>query len=518
MVEDASWRDKYKKLAREFEGLEKQQRVATDQSRQLFQALALGLQGGSAELDRSLERLNLHFGEGSQIELKPVIKEIMRHSRDADSKKVRISEELKSTLTDWSRQLEKLDREQAKAEDLADLVTHLPESTEALYTLSPVVRRLVNLQDQLLAGVYRGEEIDHQATSRPESTLSVKVTREVVQWLTQLTAALQKIGADDQLVRPIVNQLSGLSDPQQIAGVIADLVRLVQQLEPDMTQEFENYLLTLNEQLEMVEQYLDESRNAEHKALLEHQELDKALRHDVSQIHSSVKSSKDLEALKVSVTSQLAKIVRTMNDYSKGETDREKQLQERYDNLLQKVRAMEVESEHIKERIEEEQRQARTDVLTGLPNRLAFNDQMKSELARKRRYGTSLSFCVGDIDHFKQVNDQYGHPAGDKLLALLSRTLRRELREIDFVARIGGEEFAFIFTNTDLEQAKLVVEKLREAVQASPYHFQGTPLTITMSCGLVEAGESDDSDTLYARADRLLYQAKSEGRNRVVAG
>lgn len=536
MTEDASWRDKYKKLAREFEGLEKQQRLTTDQSRQLFQAMALGLQGGSAELDRSLEQLNQQFAEGKPGELKPIIKEITRYTRETDSRKVRIADELRASLTDWTRQLEKLDHRQTTSDTLSELLVNLPEATEALYALSPLVRRLVNLQDTLLASVgsaggdmsagasqggdgqsAKGQVGEGQAgAGQGAEAFSAKVTREVVQWLTQLTTALRKVGADDQLVTRLLKQLSGLKEPQKLAGVIADLVRLVQQLEPDMTQEFEDYLLSLNQQLEVVEQYLAENRHAEHKALLEHQELDKALRHDVSEIHSSVKASKDLDALKVSVTRQLAKIVRTMNDYSKSETDREERLQERYDKLLEKVRSMEAESEHIKARIEEEQRQARTDVLTGLPNRLAFMDQVRAELARSVRYGSPFSFCVGDIDHFKQVNDQYGHPAGDKLLALLARTLRRELRETDFVARIGGEEFAFIFTNTGLDQAKPVADKLREAVQASPYHFQGTPLTITMSFGLVEVADGDDADTLYARADKLLYQAKAAGRNRVL--
>ncbi|WP_409522661.1 sensor domain-containing diguanylate cyclase [Nitrincola sp. MINF-07-Sa-05] len=512
MNQDASWREKYKKLAREFEVLEKQQNRAADQSKQLFQAMALGMQGANADLDSSLARLNQHFSEGEQVELKPVIKEIMRHSRDADSKKVRISDELRNTLTDWSRQIEKLDRDKAKADALSDILVQLPEATEALYSVSPLVKRLVQLQDSLLA-VALADTGASQAKGGDKAAFSRKVTKEVVQWLTQLTSALQKVGADDQLVQQVVNQLSGLSDPQKIAGVIADLVRLVQQLEPDMTQEFEDYLLSLNEQLGVVEQFLIENRHAEHQALLEHKELEKALRRDVNVIHSSVKSSKDLNALKVSVTSQLAKIVRTMDNYRKGETDREGQLQARYDKLLEKVRSMEVESEHIKARIEEEQRQARTDVLTGLPNRLAYIDQVKAELARTARYGAPFSFCVADIDHFKPVNDQYGHPAGDKLLSLLSKTLRRELRETDFVARIGGEEFAFIFTNTQLEQAKQVAEKLREAVQASPFHFQGTPITITMSFGLVEVSGGESADELYARADRLLYQAKGSGRN-----
>ena len=161
---------------------------------------------------------------------------------------------------------------------------------------------------------------------------------------------------------------------------------------------------------------------------------------------------------------------------------------------------------------------AGTDDLTSLPNRRVFKEALMHEIQRAKRYGTPLSLTLFDLDHFKQVNDTHGHPAGDRVLVAATHAVERNLRESDVFARVGGEEFAVLLPNTSEEGALDFAERLRAALQAiSPLALQ-VDAQITASFGVVEFDrDSDDStgERLIAAADAALYNAKWLGRNRV---
>lgn len=158
------------------------------------------------------------------------------------------------------------------------------------------------------------------------------------------------------------------------------------------------------------------------------------------------------------------------------------------------------------------------DPLTGLANRRALFDQFAHEIARARRAGEDLSVCVLDLDHFKQINDRYGHAAGDTVLVRVAERLRQILRETDRIGRIGGEEFVLVLPATGRIGAKNVVERCRAVLYDTPIVLDdGTPLTVSASFGVVAAApdmETTESQ-LVSRADEALYQAKQRGRNRV---
>ena len=159
-------------------------------------------------------------------------------------------------------------------------------------------------------------------------------------------------------------------------------------------------------------------------------------------------------------------------------------------------------------------RLARHDVLTGLPNRLAANERLREELLRMKRSHLPYAVLMIDVDHFKRVNDQHGHAVGDQVLQRVSQCLRGPLRESDFVSRLGGEEFLVLLPHTDETGARLVAEKLRQAVENAPDPTAGL---VTISVGLAMAAPTQDNqDTPVQMADARLYAAKQGGRNRVV--
>lgn len=163
--------------------------------------------------------------------------------------------------------------------------------------------------------------------------------------------------------------------------------------------------------------------------------------------------------------------------------------------------------------------QATTDPLTRLKNRRAFYQEGKHGLALSLRNNTPMSLMLLDLDHFKEINDTYGHHAGDKVLIAIAGLLRRMSRAVDTVARVGGEEFAIVLPGTGRDGAIVLAERIRMTIEKAPFQAHGEPLTLTMSIGVATYGTDspDTIDELLKLADRRLYTAKKEGRNRVCA-
>jgi diguanylate cyclase (GGDEF)-like protein len=167
------------------------------------------------------------------------------------------------------------------------------------------------------------------------------------------------------------------------------------------------------------------------------------------------------------------------------------------------------------------ERRATTDVLTGVANRRHFTETAEREINRARRYGNKLSVLMLDIDHFKKVNDTYGHAVGDEVLKILPGVVQPLLRKLDFMGRLGGEEFAVVLVETDGDGAAVVAERLRKGLQAVEVRALGVHLHFTVSIGCTEVRVNEQAEDLkraLERADEALYKAKESGRNRVVVG
>ncbi len=158
---------------------------------------------------------------------------------------------------------------------------------------------------------------------------------------------------------------------------------------------------------------------------------------------------------------------------------------------------------------------SRRDPLTGLWNRLAFDEALAREVELARRAHRPLSLVVLDVDHFKHINDQYGHDAGDAILRCIAATAQRCCRASDMVFRYGGEEFVLLLGNTDQMGACRLAERLRRQVARSQCLYDGVPLRATVSLGVAAWRDGEDGEHLFRRADEALYQAKAAGRNRV---
>lgn len=183
------------------------------------------------------------------------------------------------------------------------------------------------------------------------------------------------------------------------------------------------------------------------------------------------------------------------------------------ENLRQQV---EEATEELRRQRDAAERAARTDSLTGVASRGAFTETAEAEIQRALRYRQPLCMVLIDLDHFKTVNDTHGHASGDAVLASFARTIFREVREVDVIGRLGGEEFAVLLPNISAGEAVQVAERMRYAVEASELRVNGHPLQYTASFGVAEFDPRELSlSSLLSRADSALYDAKRRGRNRV---
>jgi len=159
---------------------------------------------------------------------------------------------------------------------------------------------------------------------------------------------------------------------------------------------------------------------------------------------------------------------------------------------------------------------AMTDVLTSLLNRRAFLNRAKEEIQQSIRYHHPLSLMMIDLDHFKNINDTYGHSTGDQLLCFAAETLKNNIRNVDILARLGGEEFGIMMPDTKLMSAVELAERLRSVVESTPYAVEGHETGLTVSIGVASTNEAQQEiDALLKDADIALYNAKNQGRNRV---
>lgn len=184
-------------------------------------------------------------------------------------------------------------------------------------------------------------------------------------------------------------------------------------------------------------------------------------------------------------------------------------------NTLEKFRL----KQEVKEAVNKMAEMSVRDELTGLYNRRYLMEALDREASRVDRYQTDLTLCILDLDHFKNINDTHGHPAGDEVLKNVATLLKNSVRKNDVTCRYGGEEFAVIFPNTSLADAKRMCERFRRQIENTSITYHNEKIQVTVSIGIARfmAGSDESTDDLLKNADHSLYKAKASGRNRVVS-
>ena len=362
-----------------------------------------------------------------------------------------------------------------------------------------------------------GADSDYALPAAPEpgySAIAAHVESSLLGLLGELPVPERHQGQAEQLRE----RIEGGLNLYELVPVLDDLAVLLLAIADVGQREFEGYLKQLNERLSSFQGSLKDAHEGYVDSVNAARELDSDLRQQVDGLSSSVQQAVDLDSLKNLVENRLSGLLDTMAHYQQQRDERDHLAADRLQALVERVESMEQEAKGFRDHLEEQRQKSLLDPLTGLANRAGWNERLELEMARWQRYGGELMLAVVDIDHFKRINDNYGHLAGDKVLKIIAHELRKRLRKTDFIARFGGEEFVLLIPATPMEGGMQLLETLRSGIEACPFHFKGEPVTITLSAGISAFADGDFSDQVFERADKALYRAKHAGRNRVECG
>jgi len=304
----------------------------------------------------------------------------------------------------------------------------------------------------------------------------------------------------------------------ELLPILDDLATLMLAITDSGQHEFEAYLQQLNERLESFQSNLQAASEGHADNRSAAREMDTQIREQVDGLQSSMQDAADLDDLKHVLENHLEGLLGTMDQHQKQRDEREQEVAARLQGLAERVAHMEQEAQGYREHLEEQRQKAMIDPLTGLPNRAAWSERLDHEIVQWQQHGNTLLLAMLDLDHFKNINDNYGHLAGDKVLKIIASVLRKRLRGTDFIARFGGEEFVLLMPATSPAMGAKLLETMRAAIEACPFHFKGERVTITISMGMSAFRTGEHSDLVLKRADQALYRAKNAGRNRIEMG
>jgi diguanylate cyclase len=340
--------------------------------------------------------------------------------------------------------------------------------------------------------------------------------------LRHLLLLLVKLNWPAQLKEDIAaleSKLGEQAQPEAVEAVVQGLTRIVSTVLGDLQvgmKATESFLADLTTRLKELDKFVMAGRDLSEASIESGRKLDKMVKQQVGEIESSVQGAEDLRQLQQQVASYIDAIRTHMDEHLDAAEQRYQVSQENEEALRKRLAEVERETGLLRKKVLEAQAHSTQDVVTGLPNRKAYEQRLAEEVSRWQRYQTPLVLSVWDMDDFKQINDRFGHQAGDKALRIIGQLLQKRLRKTDFVARYGGEEFVMLFSGSEMDEVYRVAEEIRKAVEGSPFHSEGKRITLTISCGLSDFRQGDTPKAVFKRADKALYEAKEQGKNRCI--
>jgi len=382
----------------------------------------------------------------------------------------------------------------------------------------PEQERLISLLDKAVDAQSLqewGEQLKDWSAGLQTSTAELSASEALIQLLERLDLPLELTEDVERLKLRLDGEKTVASLTRSMTD-IADLIARARSQVQEEKNEIEAFLSDLTDRLTQIDESLENTFQGERDAAQQRKDFGDRVNAEVQGIEDSVQEAQDLDNLKSSIRTRIDAIQSHMDAYRKMETEREERSASEIKELSAQLDTFQSEVSTLHRKLEQAREAATQDALTGLPNRMAYDERIQEEIERARRYQRPLSLAIIDVDFFKKINDKFGHPAGDKVLKILAEVFKKRTRDSDFVARMGGEEFMLVLTETSADDALIVTDKLRGVIEQANFHFRDTAVPVTVSCGITDYSEGDSVEELYSRADEALYEAKEGGRNRCV--
>ena len=376
------------------------------------------------------------------------------------------------------------------------------------------------------------EELARRAESLTTTVVAVDATSPVptitfpatdIQTRLAVKSLLDRLAADDPkdpLAAALLLELGAARNDTALASVIGRAADLVHERSERLQRErlqIAEILAEVTKRLDEMAGYLSDSNHASRSHFEDTQTYNETVMTQMRELTDEVAGATELGVLQSLVNTRLERVAQHVSNFRAREEFRLLEVNGRAERMRRRIAELERETTDLHSRLDNEKLGARVDPLTGIANRKAFEERFAQEISQQPRGELAVVMLLWDLDNFKNINDSYGHRAGDRVLQSVAACFMAAVRGNDFVARIGGEEFVMLLSGTKIAQAMLIANQVRSAVEALRFHFRGTPVRVTVSCGLTELQESDVAEAAFDRADTALYRAKHNGKNVCVA-
>ena len=553
-----NWREKYLNALDEQEQLEKKCASQQELLRSALVRVCIAADGQDETLDRIMAKLREELrGDMNPTEVGSLMTQLDTAAVALEQQREQGAQDIRQALMDVGTPLQHFTLSRGVKRELNDYLTQLPQRSKKVHLYPALLQQLASIQQQALNEIEQPktglfDKIMGSKTSTKTATASDASDEELIADLppisdlqssppppasplnNSLVADKNYLSADYsvQLIRVLNQFFTSLENEDSIQAKVEatrrkleqgvsvnslipllDSVRdLVMEAYLAANQAFATYLKNVNQELAEIYMLLGGAVKNTRDERTASRKLQADMMREMSDLESTAASATDINQLKNTVKSQLGNIRQVIDHYQ--HTDQAQQfLAEQLQTLGAKIKTMEMEAEKNRTNLEKHRQKALLDTLTELPNREAYNERASAEVQRWQRYGRPLSIAIFDIDHFKNINDSYGHQAGDRVIKVIGRSIAKRLRAVDFFCRYGGEEFVALMPETDGQTALVVLEKVRAAIADTAFNYKDQPMAITVSAGLTEFKTNDSLDSAFERADQALYTAKATGRN-----
>lgn len=476
--------------------------------------LSLVSKGIDVDLDNKLARLRQELAKGIDLEkILPFIEATTEQLKLLETKQLQDVKKAQLSLTEAGKLLQKQrGLPDQLRRDLRELLSKVDEPSPSVNTFLPHLTHLTQLYQSALSAKHDLAKQNEPAEIGHYDAICRQISVE----LTNLLSALAFEGKYAKSIEGIrLSLLSELTIEKLLDACLHTIEIIIDSIN-DERQSAQHFLLKLNEALTSVQQSLVSSLTSSNDIKQKMQALNEQIERQIDLLSKETKSATSLEQLQSMVSSKLGVITSSLKDKEQLERQERELMLQALNSMAERLKELEEEANQFKKRLAEQKFRSLQDALTELPNRAAFDERYELEVKRAKRSGRPLSIVLADVDHFKNINDNFGHSAGDKTLKVIAKALKQSLRETDFIARYGGEEFILLFPDTDCKDLVVPLNTIREKIKRIPFKFKDTNVPITISFGATELRTADTNREAFDRADDALYDAKRSGRDKVV--
>ncbi|MDP5144902.1 diguanylate cyclase [Shewanella sp. ULN5] len=470
--------------------------------------LSLACKGQNLELDNKLAKLRHHLHGYEQIdEALPELVDIERILKGQYNHTMTQLEESRMGLSRVIRQIQRVNSAPEKVKkEINYFKQELAKPFHTVWEYIPKVEKLIGFYEEIL---------QQQFTSADDYDIlpqHIQLARELAVKISEIE--FRKDQRDQILVMKevLLGEISLntlLESYQTILSLLLDNIAR----EKSASQDF---LYALNDALTVVRDVVNSSHNNNERSQQLKVQLNKEINLRVDNAGGIITDVEDVLALKTQLTIQLSSLRDALSRKEALESREQALLRKSIESMRKELNSITQEANCYKEKLFEHQKLNLLDPLTQLANRTALEDRMDQEYRNHIRFKTPLWIAVTDIDHFKSVNDNFGHSTGDKTLQVIAMALKNSLRESEFVARYGGEEFVLILPDITQDHISTLLNRVREKVKNIPFKFKNQRITVTLSIGAAQVMDNETMEEAFERADAALYKAKNNGRDRVV--